>query len=290
MGWRVVVIENSAKLDLRLGFLVVRNLETTTRIFIDEISVLIIESVQCSITTALLAELVKQKVEVIFCDKAKNPSSELLAYYGNYDTAIKIRKQIAWSEDIKKKAWEKIVKLKIQKQSEVIKDISPQRHAQLLEYAEQVHDGDSSNREGHAAKVYFNTLFGLKFTRQQQTPINFALNYGYSVLLGIINREIVTNGYITQIGISHDNMFNCFNLGSDLMEPFRPVIDREVKRVIPTKFESKEKQQILEIFNKEILIDNKNQTIINAISIYVRSVFQFLENEKDATIKDYDWV
>ena len=90
--------------------------------------------------------------------------------------------------------------------------------------------GDVTNREGHAAKVYFNALFGKDFTRTEECPINAALNYGYALILSCFNREIVSNGYITQIGLFHDNMFNPYNLSSDLMEPYRVVVDRMVKK------------------------------------------------------------
>lgn len=101
--------------------------------------------------------------------------------------------------------------------------------------------GDETNREGHAAKVYFNALFGKDFTRTEDSPLNAALNYGYSIILSLFTREIVSNGYITQIGLFHDNMFNQFNLACDLMEPYRPIVDRFVVEMKPTQFEKDEK-------------------------------------------------
>lgn len=89
---------------------------------------------------------------------------------------------------------------------------------------------------GHAAKVYFNALFGMDFTRTEESSINAALNYGYGILLSAFNREIVLNGYITQLGLFHNNMFNQFNLGSDLMEPFRTIVDQKVRDMMPQKF------------------------------------------------------
>ena len=88
---------------------------------------------------------------------------------------------------------------------------------------------DASNREGHAAKVYFNALFGMDFTRSADISINAALNYGYSLLLSAFNREISANGYLTQLGIYHNNMFNHFNLACDFMEPYRVIVDWFVK-------------------------------------------------------------
>lgn len=109
MSWRTVVIAQRAKLDLKLGYLVVRAEEATNKINIDEISALIIENTAVSITGCLLSELVERKVKVIFCDNKRNPSSELVAYYGSHDCSAKIRKQVQWTEDMKAYVWTQIV-------------------------------------------------------------------------------------------------------------------------------------------------------------------------------------
>lgn len=104
MSWRTVVVSSSAKLDYQLGYLVVRK-DTTVKIHLSEISILIIESTAVSLTAALLNELVKKKIKVVFCDEKRNPSSELLPYYGSHDTSAKIREQIKWSEQQKTVIW-----------------------------------------------------------------------------------------------------------------------------------------------------------------------------------------
>ena len=92
-------------------------------------------------------------------------------------------------------------------------------------YIKEIKFNDATNREGHAAKVYFNALFGMNFNRNADNAINAALNYGYSIILSAVNREVVSNGYLTQLGLFHDNMFNQFNLSCDIMEPLRILID-----------------------------------------------------------------
>ena len=111
----------------------------------------------------------------------------------------------------------------------------------LQGYIEELEVGDVTNREGHAAKVYFNALFGKDFTRSRDCVTNAALNYGYSLILSCINREVTAHGYITQLGLFHSNMFNQFNLSCDLMEPFRIIIDRWVYKNTPTVFGKEEK-------------------------------------------------
>lgn len=282
MSWRIVVISRSAKLDYKMDYLIVRQ-EEITKIHLSEIYTLIIESTAVSITASLLSELTKRKIKVIFCDEKRNPSSELIPYYGSHDTSAKVRKQVAWSKEVKTDVWTEIVTEKIRKQRDYLKNLGKEEYKLLDEYAEQIETGDSTNREGHAAKVYFNALFGVKFTRTSEDPINAALNYGYGLILSAFNREIVSNGYITQLALFHDNMFNQFNLGSDLMEPFRILVDKRVVRLEPDRFEHEEKIFMVDLLNQEVIIDGKKNYVNNAIKIYCRSVFDAI-NEKDVSL------
>lgn len=286
MSWRTVVVASSAKLDYQLGYLVVRK-EDVTKIHINEIAMVIIESTAVSLTAALLSEMMKRKIKVIFCDEKRNPSSELIPYYGSHDTSIKIKNQIDWSAEIKEAVWTEIVTEKIRKQAEHLRYWNRQEADMLEQYIGEIEFGDVTNREGHAAKVYFNALFGMDFTRTAENNINAALNYGYGILLSAFNREIVANGYITQIGLFHNNMFNQFNLGSDLMEPFRPIVDLWVKNMCLDTFEHAEKMEILRMLQKEVLIAGRKEYVSNAIKIYCKSIFDALSDKDTSLIKFY---
>lgn len=286
MSWRTVYITKSSKLDYQLGFMVVRQ-ETTKKIHLDEISLLLIESTAVSMTTALICELIKRKIKVIFCDEKRNPSCELVPFYGSHDTSVKIKKQISWSSYMKSAVWTEIVTEKIKQQSRHLQYWNLAEKDLLEQYIDEVELGDASNREGHAAKVYFNALFGKNFTRTEENSINAALNYGYALILSTCSREVVSNGYLTQLGIFHDNMFNQFNLASDLMEPFRPIIDYHVKTLNPIKFEHEEKIFLLQILNKEVVISGRRETVNNALKIYIRSVFDALNENDTSLIKFY---
>lgn len=286
MSWRTIVITKRAKLDLQLGFMVVRG-EHTTKVALNEIAVVLIESTAVSLTTSLLAELTKRKVKVIFCDEKRNPSSELVSYYGSHDTSNKIRKQIAWRQNTKEAVWTEIVSEKIRKQKELLELLGKEEAELLSSYLQQIAWNDETNREGHAAKVYFNALFELDFTRTEDNLINAALNYGYSIILSSFTREIVANGYITQLGLFHDNMFNQFNLASDLMEPFRPLVDKCVLEMKLEQFEHEEKMWLVDIQNQEVQIDGKIQYVSNAIKIYCKSVFDALNEDDSALVRFY---
>lgn len=287
MSWRTVVISKSAKLDYQMGYMVVRQ-EEITKIFLNEISTVLIETTAVSITGSLMCELVKNKIKVVFCDERRNPSSELIPYYGSHDTSAKIRNQIAWSDEIKATVWTEIVTEKIRKQKEVLERIGKMDEAMLLQsYLEEIQYGDSTNREGHAAKVYFNALFGKEFTRTSDCNVNAALNYGYSIIMSSFTREVVANGYITQIGLFHDNMFNQFNLASDLMEPFRPLVDQAVYDMDLSVFEREEKMHLVNILNYIVHINDRSEYVNNAVKIYCKSIFDALCDKDVAMIKFY---
>ena len=146
---------------------------------------------------------------------------------------------------------------------------------------------DASNREGHAAKVYFNALFGMDFTRSADNAVNAALNYGYSLILSSFNREVSANGYLTQLGIFHNNMFNHFNLSCDLMEPFRIIVDRFAFELRPETFDKDEKHAMWHILEQRVRIDNTYRSVSDAIKIYTRSVFEAINDGDASQIKNY---
>ena len=279
MSWRIVVISRRAKLELKMNYLVVRDNEVK-RVHLSEISTIIIETTAASLTTSLLCELSKRKIKVIFCDERRNPSSELIPYYGAHDTSGKVREQVGWRSETKSMIWTEIITEKIRNQGRVLEEFKKEESKLIFSYIPQILLRDESNREGHAAKVYFNALFGMDFTRTADNATNATLNYGYSILLSAFAREIVSAGYITQLGLFHDNQFNQFNLASDLMEPFRQLVDRKVYLIRPDEFSKEEKIEMINILNMTVEIAGRRQYVNNAIKIYCKSVFEAL-NEED---------
>ena len=287
MSWRTVVITSRCKLDYKMGFMVVRA-EETKKIFLDEIAVLLIENPAVSMTGCLLEALIEKKIRVIFCDARRTPNAELVPYYNSYDCSRKIKAQIAWTEDIKGAIWADIVAEKIRKQADFLEELEKFNESSLLRsYLSQIEPHDATNREGHAAKVYFNALFGMDFTRSEENTTNAALNYGYSIILSAFNREIVAHGYLTQLGVFHDNMFNHFNLSCDLMEPFRILVDRKVRGMTFTAFGSDEKHILVNLLNETVIINQTRQTVLNAIKYYCRSVFDALNDGDLSLIQFY---
>ena len=287
MTWRTVVIRERAKLDYSLNFMTVRQEAGVRKISLGEIYMVIVENTAVSLTAVLLNELVKNKIKVVFCDEKRNPSSELIQYYGSHDTSLKYKNQLEWSKESKEKIWTRIVYEKIFNQMQFLKKLNKEEYRLLEQYLSELEWNDSSNREGFAAKVYFNALYGMDFSRNKECFINAALDYGYSIILSAFNREIVTSGYFTQLGLCHRNPFNKFNLSSDFIEPFRILVDEEVYNLEGTEFNKDHKNKLINILNMTVIIDDKNQTVANAIKIYCRSLFSALAENDLEYVKMY---
>jgi len=276
LSYRTVVIKNRAKIETRLNWLVIRG-EEEKLVHLSEIGTLIVESTGCAITTQALCQLVKNNTSIIFCDEKHMPHSQLSPLYGNHLTSGNVKRQARWAEERKALAWQEIVKQKIYWQAQLLDRHNKSDSAKLLyDYICNVKEGDITNREGHSAKVYFNALFGQGFGRRTDNEINSALNYGYAILLSSVAREIVGAGYITQIGIHHINEFNYYNLASDIMEVFRPIVDTYVLNI--SDYENF-KSKVTAVLTAKAEIFGKEQFLDATVRIYVRAVLHFMEGE-----------
>lgn len=274
MSFRTVVVKNRAKIETRLNYLLIRG-EEEKWIHISEIGTLIVESTACAITTQALCELAKNKTNIIFCDEKHLPYGQMSMLYAHHLSSGQIKRQAMWPDELKAKAWKEIVTQKIDWQRVLLVRYQKFDAAHLLsEYILQVDDGDLTNREGHAAKVYFNALFGQDFCRRTENEITATQNYGFAILMSNFAREIIAAGYVTQIGIHHINEFNQFNLASDIMEPFRPLVDAYVLAM--TDFENF-KSKISAILTAKVRIEGKEYFLDTAIRIYTRNVLKFME-------------
>ena len=218
------------------------------------------------------------KINIIFCDDKHNPFGELASYYSRHNTSKKIKEQISWKQSDKDKLWSKIVKNKIVNQAMMLRKIDSDKYDLILSYVEDVTIGDKTNREGHSAKVYFNALYGMDFIRNNNDSINAALNYGYAILLSTVNKEIVSNGYLTQLGIHHKNEFNEFNLTCDLMEPFRVIIDNFVYYNKDRELDTNYKLDIVNIFNNTYKYSGKNYILKDIIRMFIKNTLDSMSN------------
>lgn len=290
MSWRTVLVTQKAKASYKDGYMIIKSDEGENVIHLSELATVIFENTAINITAYLLCELANNKVKVIFCDHKRNPYGEIIPYYGRYNVSKKMMIQSNWHDGLKGLLWTMIVKQKILNQSRLLYKYNFEAEADMLrQYAKNIELEDTTNREGHAAKVYFNTLFGKKFSRDQDNPINAALNYGYGIILSAFNREISNNGYSTSLGINHISEYNPFNLTCDLMEPFRVVVDDFVYQNRILAFSSEMKVDLINLLNLRVMIDGQNQYLAKAIEIYTRSFFQALEEKNAKKFITYEY-
>ena len=228
---RTLVFSNPVYLSLRNQQLVLAYKdapEHTTTVPIEDIGVVVVENQQVSVTLPLLNALTENEVQVVFCNATGMPSSMLLGFEGNNLQGETLRNQMSCGELLKKQLWKQIVESKIRNQSRLLDKVG-QEGACLRPYYSNVKSGDADNREGSAARIYFQRLFGADFVRDRTLPgINALLNYGYTILRAAVSRAIVSSGLFPAIGLFHHNRSNAFPLADDLMEPYRPFVDEAV--------------------------------------------------------------
>lgn len=288
MGWRTVVVSKNCKLSYKNDYLIIRS-EELKMIHLSEINMIMIENGMSSITSYLINELANRKIKLIICDEKHNPTCEIMPYYGSFNTSKKVVNQSGWEKNKKDEVWKEIIKYKIHNQAILLKKLNISGYDKILQYETEVTLGDKTNREAHASKVYFNLLFGKDFIRGKVDNINSALDYGYTILLSLLNRCVVSKGYITQLGINHKNEFNQFNLSCDLMEIFRPLVDEIAYKNREFVFDKSFKYKMIDIYNTKVMIDGKEQYLSNAVPIFISSVFEYLEKEENKKILNYEF-
>src|SRR5699024_1550566 len=202
MGWRTIVINSHSKLSYKNNHLIFKNSITQEIIHLSEIDILILETTDINITTMLIKRLIDENILVIFCDDKRLPIGRLLPFYGRHDSSLQLSRQIKWKENKKCEVWTNIISQKIRNQSEFLDQNGFYEKAEsLMSLLHDIQPFDPTNREGHAARTYFNTLFGTKFTRELDNDLNASLNYGYTLLMSLTAREIVKCGCMTQMGL-----------------------------------------------------------------------------------------
>ena len=281
MSWRTVVIKNHCKLSYKNNHLIYKTVKDTQLIHLSEIGILLLETTDISLTTMLISKLVEENILVIFCDAKRLPIAKILPYYGRNDSTLQIKKQVGWTDERKKLAWKELLYQKLQNQASYLKDQNYTEQARGINtLLSTLEIDDPSNREGHAARITFSTLFGTTFNREQDNDINAGLNYGYTILLSLFAREITRCGCLTQLGVGHINQFNDFNFASDLMEPFRVLVDEII-------YENKDKEfpvmkrEIFKMFDKTYHYDKSQMYLFNIARKYVRQVVDYLNEETD---------
>lgn len=198
---------------------------------IEDIGFVVIENQQINITMPLLNALSDNNVAVVFCGENYMPNAMLMNLDSNKTQGERYRSQIDASEPLKKNLWKQIVECKIRNQAALLNKLGKDGE-KLKPYYSNVKSGDSDNREGIAAKIYWNELMGDDFVRMREgSAPNNLLNYGYTLLRAAVARALMGSGLFPAFGLFHRNRYNAFPLADDIMEPYRPYVDEIVFRL-----------------------------------------------------------
>lgn len=277
MAFRSLVVSSRCKLEYSLNYIIVNRGDEVKRIFIDEVKIIIINTLQVAITAALISECINKKIKICFSDEKHNLIGEVVPYKNNFYANRRIKEQINFSDDSKNFLWQQIIKEKIHNQALNLKYLNNNEIYELLtNYENDVEIGDTTNREGLAAKSYFRSLFGSDFTRDNEIfDENIYLNYGYSIILSTFNRVIKSLGYYTELGIHHIGETNTFNLSCDFMEPLRPLVDSLIIKEEVNMENFKEK--MISLLSKEVIYNDRKIYLDNAIEEYSENLISYLK-------------
>ena len=278
MAFRTIVVERPAAISVNRAQLVIRS-DREHRVSPEDLSVLLIESRQSTISAAALSLLGQCGCTVFFCDEKHLPCAVLLPYLQHSRNLSVIKMQIEMPAPLKKQLWKNIVVSKITNQAACLSLIGKEdTAAELLALCKRVRSGDTENMEAIAAAKYFKHLFGSSFTRKSELPINSALNYGYAIIRGCMARNLTSYGFLPALGLHHKNELNAFNLADDMMEPFRPLVDVFVSLGFETEddFSTPMKRQLANILNLDLLSGGQHHSAAFSIERMVQSLSRSL--------------
>ncbi len=298
---RTLYFGNPAYLSLRNAQLVLRlpevekndtvsstfKKEAERTIPIEDIGVVILDNKQITITQGVLGALLENNVAVITCDEQRMPAGLMLPLAGNTTQSERFRHQIEASLPLKKQLWQQTVQTKILNQSKVLKCCRNMTCGNMEAWTKQVKSGDSDNLEGRAAAFYWQNLFGNidGFRRDREgLPPNNLLNYGYAILRAVVARALVGSGLLPTLGIHHHNRYNAYCLADDIMEPYRPFVDKLVAEIVDsgmdiTNLTTEIKGKLLTIPVIDVVINNKRSPLMIAMATTTASLYKCYSGE-----------
>ena len=289
MGFRVILLENELTVRMKLNNLIICKDEKDIWIPLDDISILVIDNLKITVSTRVLCSLAQHNIGLVICDQEHLP----IGFYSSYDNHSRISKMIKYQIDFGKnnyeKLWKSIIIAKIANQRKVLDKLNKSREVigQILQMEKEVDVGDVSNREAHAAKLYFNELMECTFSRgNEDILLNSGLDYGYTIIRSYIARLCVGYGLNCQLGIHHKNEFNRFNLADDIIEVFRPYVDYYAYKLLwgEKYFTGEHRRKLINILNHKVKYREKNMFFSNVLEEYVSNIASIISNRTNNVV------
>lgn len=281
--FRTIFVTGGEYLTVKDEWLLINYGDTVKKVPLSDIKNLFIDNVYINMSVYTLQKLAKYGIDAIICDETHLPCSNILPLNTHYKPYSVLKKQIALTDSFKNLLWQKIIKAKIVNQCAALKISGSGTKVcdRMKQLAMEVLIGDTGNREGIAAKMFFRNLYGYDFIRFEDNIINSALNYGYAVIRSSVARALCAYGYNCALGIHHISETNPFNLADDLMEPLRPLADIWVYRNNENLIDTLSKNNrigLANILNEDIICGNKIMKVHNAVDKYIASLTTAIDN------------
>lgn len=287
---QTLMLTSAVSLSLKDNQMVITfkdNKDSVTR-HIEDIGFVIVDNPNVSITIPLLNELADNNVAVVFCDRRQMPKSMLMTLDGNSTQQETYRFQIEASLPTKKNIWKQLVEGKIKNQALLLNKVGRNGNV-LKQYYSNVKSGDTDNREGAAAREYWNRLFDSQFIRRREgEPPNNLLNYGYTILRAAVARALIGSGLYPAFGVFHKNRYNAFPLADDVMEPYRPFVDEIVYHLYfdgaTNELDNNSKSALLRLLFTDVRIGKVTRPLENALSMTTASLMKMLKGDNDKLV------
>lgn len=254
---------------------------------IEDIGVIVLDNKQITVTSGVLETLLANNCAVITCDSKSMPVGLMLPLYGNTTQSERFRHQLGASLPLMKQLWQQTIKAKIENQAVVLNECAGEEIKCMKAWAADVKSGDSENLEARAAAYYWKHLFKIEgFTRDRNgIPPNNLLNYGYAILRAVVARGLVISGLLSTLGIHHHNRYNAYCLADDIMEPYRPYVDRLVYKIVKEEglncdeLTKDLKARLLVIPTLETVISGKRSPLMVAVGQTTASLYKCFSGE-----------
>ncbi len=254
---------------------------------IEDIGVVVLDHKQITITTGALSALLENNCAVITCDNRSMPVGLQLPLAVNTTQSERFRDQIDASQPLRKQLWQQTIQYKIRNQAAVLSICSKAETRCMTVWANEVRSGDPDNLEARAAVFYWKNLFGdiPNFIRSRDgVSPNHLLNYGYAILRAVVARSLVASGLLPTLGIHHHNRYNAYCLADDIMEPYRPYVDRLVLYIIEQygidiELSKDIKAELLSIPTIDVVINGKRSPLMVAAAQTTASLYKCFSGE-----------
>ena len=288
MAWRGVHISQPARLKHRDRQLVIEQDDGEVYLAIEDLAWIILDTSQVSLTGSLLSALVEKGVVMIVSDSKHHPAGMLLPFHQHHAQAYVAQMQTEVSQPLKKRLWQVLVVAKIRNQATLLECFGRSRTGNLAMMAGRVGSGDPDNVEAQAARLYWSDLFTEFVRSNENDKRNILLNYGYAVVRAAIARACVASGLLPALGIHHASRSNAFNLVDDLIEPFRPFVDRlAYDRVLNSEVQTisvEDRRHMAAVLTENVVLGRERMTLLAATEAVAKSVVDAIEHNSAALL------